>query len=111
MIYFFGKLKEPGHYLYGPDRRQVFLSGKSVLPFREGILDGGLLPTNEQIQGKTFLSIINGWTIVSMWDRSGDHRGASNSSFLAEGIMTREELMALARQVFPDIVERIENFK
>jgi len=112
MIYYFGKLKEPGHYLYAPGGRTVSHSfAVANLPLRYEVLDGGLLPQCDEVQGKQHLSIVNGWTIVSMWDRSGDSRGRSNSSFLAEGVMTREELMQIARHAFPDVVARIENFK
>jgi hypothetical protein len=111
MIYYFGKLNVPGHFLYAAGGRSVSYEDAKALPFRYELLDGGLLPQCDEIQGRQHLSIINGWTIVSMWDRSGDSRGRSNSSFLADGIMTREELMTMARHTFPDIVARIENFK
>lgn len=51
------------------------------------------------------------WTVLSMWDRSGDSRGNSNSSFLTVGVFTAEEMWALAERDFPTIVKRIREFK
>jgi hypothetical protein len=108
-VFYFGCMNVPGHYLYGQDGHSVpHYRASAILPFRYEILDGGLLPQNgQQVQSEKHLAIINGWTIVSMWDRTGDSRAGSNSSFIAEGIRTREEVLDIAKLVFPNIVNRI----
>lgn len=47
------------------------------------------------------------WTVLSMWDRSGDHRLNSNASFLIKGVYSTEAMWALARRDFPKIAARI----
>lgn len=44
----------------------------------------------------------DGWTALSFWDRSIDKRGACNSNYFAEGTFTFEEMVALAKERFPD---------
>lgn len=49
------------------------------------------------------------WTVLSMWDRSGDSRGNSNASFLTVGVFTAEEMWSLAERDFPQLVKRIKS--
>jgi hypothetical protein len=56
------------------------------------------------------LAIINGWTILGMWDRSGDKRGASNASFLLEGVFSFNEARKLTAEYFPQLWLRIQPY-
>jgi len=47
------------------------------------------------------------WTLLSMWDRSGDERFGSHSNFVAEGEKTRDEMKALIHEHFPALYKRI----
>lgn len=88
-LFFFGvkSASEKGHFLYDVNGYQVW--SEHPLPFRYPILDGSLLPPREpEEQGKLHLAIINGWTILGMWDRTADKRGGCNCSFIAE-VLTR----------------------
>jgi hypothetical protein len=49
-----------------------------------------------------------GWSVLAMWDRSIDTRGACNAAFIAEGELTHAELWVLAKQHYPKIVARLK---
>ena len=108
-IYFFG-VSDPvnkGHYLHDEGLR-VAWDDKKLLPFSSSLLDGGLLPHDTgQLQGKLHLAVINGWTLLSMWDRTADSRPGSNAVFLAEGNYTIDEMKSSAAEKFPAIWKRI----
>ena len=61
-----------------------------------------------QPEGEHRLLHENGWTCLSMWDRSADRRGACTASFAFEGTHDFPACIALARVHFPGIIERIE---
>lgn len=110
-VYFFGVISpnKLGHFIYPADGHYISPQERRSLPFSEGILDAGLLPRNvPERQGDLYLSVINGWTILGMWDRTGDKRGQSNASFLAEGVHTIEEMKEIAAKEFPEIWDRIQ---
>lgn len=110
--FFFGVIDphDLGHFLYRTDGRRVYhTEEKRSMPFRTEVLDGGLLPVGGvEEQGKCFLSVINGWTVLGMWDRTGDKRGASNASFIVEGIHTVSKMRAFAAELFPKQWARIQ---
>ena len=51
---------------------------------------------------------MNGFTIVSFWDRSSDKRFGSNSSFIEFGHYQFNEMIALARIAFPKLFARFD---
>jgi hypothetical protein len=96
-----------GHHLYDVTGRQVH--GRTDIPFRWQIVDSGLLPPNEpERQGELHLSHINNWTVLTMWDRTGDSRPNSNASFIVKGQHSIEVMKLLAAQHFPAVWERIQ---
>ena len=111
-MYFFGVFdpKELGHFLNDKTGRKIWSDQEErTIPFRYTILDGGLLPPGIEEQGKLHLSIINGWTVLTMWDRTGDSRPASNSSFLVEGVWTLEQMKGICATNFPTVWARVQN--
>ena len=108
-IYFFGvsSAQNKGHFLHHEGMR-VAWDDKKLLPFSSHILDGGLLPQHPQVQGELHLAVINGWTLLSMWDRTADSRPGSNAVFLAEGNHVIEEMKNIASEKFPAIWKRIQ---
>lgn len=107
MMYFGCKGNPMGHYLWLPNGGQVNRREEANLPVRLGVLDAGLLPDlDNREQGDCVLNVINGWTILSFVDRSGDSRPGSNSSFLTEGEWSFTEMVAMARRDFPDVFSR-----
>ena len=110
-IYFFGVASphDLGHYLYRSAGQghisKVYETEQKDIPFRTTALDGGLLAQPETTRPQ--LSIVNGWTIVGTWDRTGDKRFASNASFIMEGVHTLEAALAKAASEFPGLYARI----
>ena len=111
--FFFGvkSADSKGHYLFAKNLQTVWGEREQrVLPFRYTILDGGLLPPGlPEEQGRLHLAVINGWTVLGMWDRTADTRGACNASFIAEGIHTIEDMKAIAARDYPTIWARVQN--
>lgn len=120
-IYFFGvwstDSKRPtsvGHYLYSPSGN-VYADERKQLPewLWDGTLDGGFQVNAEERYRRAEpertprLTVKDGWTILAYWDRSGDSRGASNASFIAQGTHTEGEMLGLARLHFPHLVKRM----
>lgn len=109
-MYYFGKWASGhGHILYHGNGRQVYHNEMPKdFPVREHILDGGLLPPElPQVEGRASLTHVNGWTILSFWDRSGDKRGNSCSNFLMRGTHYFKIALLMAREGCPDLWSRI----
>ena len=113
--YYFGCLRgvngqtEAGHYLYDERLRSVpWRQRKAATPWEH--IDAKLAPMlryrEEAPQGHAALHHKDGWTALAFWDRSGDSRGNSNSTFLLEGTLTFDQARVVARDVFPALFER-----
>lgn len=50
----------------------------------------------------------DGWTLVSLWDRSADHRHGSHASFALPADLEPASALETARELFPAVFERIE---
>lgn len=112
-VFFFG-VKDPaiaGHDLYHFDDGFVRMAPtheQRSLPFKWEILDGALMPqSGVKEQGHVHHCIINGWTVLTMPDYTGDSRGGSNAAFVVEGVMDVESAAAVAQSVFPALWARI----
>ncbi len=97
-----------GHGLYEPGGKSIYLR---LHPLSNS-MDSGFLtmagaPDKEDRQGWVYVTRIGtAWTILSFWDRSGDHRGNSNSNFVADGMHSYDEVMEAARAQFPTVFAR-----
>ncbi len=103
----FGCIGVAGHYLRGSVKRNW---RNEETPWGDK-LDGGLLTDNYYKCDSTVTGLcsehhLNGWTAISFWDRSGDSRGGSNTSFLCHAQITAAELLALAREQWPQVFSR-----
>lgn len=108
--YYFGVWEAggAGHYLHEVGGRKLYRL-ESGVPFRETILDTGLIPPFvEDVEGVVYRSVINGWTVLTFFDRSGDSRKNSNSAFVMAGTLEFDDAMALARESFPSIFARFK---
>ena len=107
-IYYFGCWHRAGHYLY--TMTGSFLTTRAVpedFPCLLAALDGGFLPSHlSQDEGRATLVHLNGWTLLSFWDNSGDTRPNSCSTFVLRGLHTFAETCALAREGFPRVWAR-----
>lgn len=100
---------EAGHFLGSPSGRRGSLDRQIDFPVKDYILDGGLLPPNlPQTEGRATLVHINGWTIMSFWDRSVDSRYGCNSTFLIKGHLEFDAMVARCKYHFREIWDRFK---
>lgn len=116
---YFGCLFGQGHYLHGtsgPESRSPTLH----MPWGLHELDTTLCPdyapsgksvavrllASHQEPYRALLHHRKGWTAVSFWDRTSDTRFNSNSTFVAEGDFSFEDMLAMARTRFRTVMER-----
>lgn len=117
--YYFGctrgiNSREAGHFFYDTNLRSVGLSSTRLgLPWEH--VDGVLAPrlyegryAPECPQGEAALHHKDGWTALAFWDRTGDSRGNSSSTFFFEGTLDYQEALARARVLFPAVLDRFE---
>ncbi len=126
-VYYFGCWGGPGHFLFAPDGRSFGRNDPLPVGLRQ--LDGKLCgdpaladlsglrrghppywPGDDahQPQGVARLHHVEGWSVLAWWDRTGDHRGGSNSAFVARGTLTAEALAQLGAEAFPAVWARVE---
>lgn len=109
----FGFRAPGGHRLQWPP------GPRPECPFSETDLDcGEYLPngvamgerrlSSEEPQSACKLTHARGWTVLGCWDRTGDSRPSSNSSFLCEGSHDFLEMASRAVAYWPDVLARIE---
>lgn len=109
--------REAGHHLYRMvDGRLQSLPWTAIdlTPWGKAI-DSSLAPcsspsrhSREMKQGWALLHQADGWTALSFWDRSGDSRGNSNSTFLVEETTSFDDLLARARETWPQLFDRFD---
>lgn len=107
--YYFGCVGGAGHYLFEANGGPPFSSGSRTMDWTR-FCDGGLLKDTDpkEIEGKATWSYLNGYSIISFWDRSVDKRGGCCSSFLVPGLLSFSLVLQTAKEVFPTIFERFK---
>lgn len=122
-MYYFGcsklRPKDPvGHYMHNNQLRHDW-DAENDLPesWRGGKIDGGFAPKEfadrdkkEAPQGQALWVQCEGWTLISFWDRSGDSRGGSSSTFISKEHLTFDQMVAVAKEEFPQLWKRF-NFE
>lgn len=110
---YFGCWDQPGHYLHHPDGRRIWDASYFQLPWKDGLMDGGLLKNGKRVDvpdGRVWWTCggLTFWYAFYWWDRSGDKRGASNSGFYVRGFGWPEtrEAFDYACSSYPNIVDR-----
>lgn len=111
MLYF-GPLKESGHFLFYDNGEKVLYSeietaGPWNLAEIESCLQPGVVlwrghyvQRHQKVEGEALLHHKCGWTALSFWDSTIDTRPGCSSTYIAEGIFTFEEMVALAKARF-----------
>jgi len=98
-----------GHALMTPDG-EIAKFALAEIPWKEAQLDGGALTDNIggrfKPEGIATLKHSSGWTMLSFWDRSGDERNESVSTFVVEGKYQFQGMKSLCRTSFPSVWER-----
>lgn len=61
-----------------------------------------------QPEGRARIVRQGGWTLVFVWDRSGDKRPGSHATFALQADLEPAEALDKARELFPRVFARIE---
>jgi hypothetical protein len=110
-IYFSGvwSSDQTGHFLYQPGSSYHIWENNLPrdFPVREYTLDGAFLPPYQpQVEGLATHLHINGWTLLTFWDRSADRRGNSCASFICRGTLDFDDMVAHCKNAFPSVWKR-----
>lgn len=109
--YYFGVWDRLGHYLYESSGRKHY-DDIIGMPWSPGLMDTGLLKNGKHkdvVDGRVFWTCAKGsWLAFIWWDRSGDRRPNSNSSFYVQGFehTERSEALEFACSQFLEIIKR-----
>lgn len=125
-MFYFGPWREPGHFLHREGGWSVYRhEERAGFPWNEWSgengIDGQLQPGcyhdqyghwrhGAEVEGEALLHHKDGWTALSFWDRSVDHRGACNSTYFTEGTFTFEQMAEMAKARFSERWSRM-NFE
>ena len=105
--YYFGCWGDTGHYWWRPSKERLsFKDAKDRFPTLYVQIDTGFCPKNTQREGVCTLNHIDGYTILSFWDRSVDTRPGSNSNFIVEGTFSFVEMISIAKAQYPMVFRR-----
>lgn len=105
---------DSGHFLHRPDGFKVYYASEIGIPWSPSLMDGDLLrngKVKDFCDGSVF-STCGGrdqlWIAFYWWDRSGDSRPGSNSSFYVQGFKWEDRVAAFeyACEIFPQIIKR-----
>ncbi len=102
---YFGCDQQTGHYLFSEGMRYP---GEEFTRLRN--LDGMLAPQHDRNGYIATFARLDGHGVcaISFWDYSVDQRGGSNSTFFATSLtISPEELLAEAKQRFPNVFKRL----
>ncbi len=105
--FYFGCVREiSGHYLYTQHGDRPTRAELDSIPQRLRCPDGTFAPRMTKAPGQALLTHHEGWTILSFWDYSIDHRPGSNSTFLINALVDFKDAMEYAKAAFPSIWTR-----
>jgi hypothetical protein len=116
--YYFGCRGDKGHFWWRPYGGHAYDVERIVAPSVRDHIDGGFCPgavwgdswkrTRPEVEGEAALHHVDGWTVLALWDRSVDERGACNSNFVARGTHEYVIMRAIAEAQFPDVWKRFK---
>jgi len=110
-VLYFGveQRNRPGHRYVSPSGGDTFEMEKKLPRFlnpRQGLIDGQYCIQTTNVEGRALIHFVQGWTVLSFWDRSGDSRGGSNSNFVVKGRHSFNDMVEITRALFPQIWAR-----
>lgn len=111
-IYYFGcwAVGKSGHHLF--DTKGSFFSHyDKVADLPKDLQPKYLDNPPKGKQSQVFFEHIEGYSVISLVDQSGDSRPGSHSKFIIEGIHSLADALKLAEQAFPLQVARIRSKK
>ena len=105
--FYFGWVKYSGHTFLQRGEMSCPPSSTDKIPWKPKEIDGKLQPDpRDQQEGIACVHRKEGWTAISFWDRSGDKRMNSNTTFIANGVFSFAEMIEIAKEGFPGIWAR-----
>lgn len=108
-ILYFGCYKSIGHGLYAKNDKGLLLTGQDAPRWNStgfgDTIDTGLLEEYHTSYREGFVCYQTGIKLVwyCLWDNSIDSRPGSHSTFVTEGIYTKEELLEEAKKQWPEV--------
>lgn len=107
-LFYFGCIRQAGHYLWINERQNVWDSSKLGINERLcSALDGAFCPSDMTEGQRWVCSSVPPWTIVAWWDRSVDSRPNCVSVFIAKGFDGEpHRLLDVAKEIFPSVFLR-----
>jgi hypothetical protein len=107
-LFYFGCIREPGHYLWASEHMRIWESTKvGISQCLYHALDGAFCPIDMNEGQRWICSIVPPWTIVAWWDRSIDRRPNCVSAFIGKGFGEEpNRLLDEARRIFPKVFLR-----
>ena len=106
--WFFGvwSPSEKGHYLYDVTGG-IFRMDVEIFPCTS--TPDGVFLGKPEVLYKPRIWHTDGWTVYAMWDRSGDSRPGSSSTFIIKGEVGNEDAWRIIIAKFPKIAQRISD--
>ena len=110
VLFYFGCIARPGHYLWDKSLRTVNICYSDVLPKGVNVkllerIDQTFVPP-DGIECLYNVSIVPPLTIIAWADYSVDTRLGSNSALIAYGYSNVEEIFKAAKTDFPFLLAR-----
>lgn len=102
----FGCIGVAGHYLHSKVNRVSHEDTPWGTKLDGGLLTDDYYKADTSVTGKVHEHHLQGWTAVSCWDRSGDDRGGSNTTFLTHADLSGSQLIELAKEQWPEVFAR-----
>lgn len=100
---------QPGYWRAGLDEMVKSPWALHSSPFSEICVEEVCNRCEPQLEGIPKFLYKDGWTLMVLWDRSGDHRGNSSASFCHLGKLDSTEMLANTKRLWPRLFKRIED--
>ncbi len=117
-MYFLGVAPhdEVGHWCWLPGCVDWAAKNASPSPWADGvgpIADEGAIRSlwareEPQVEGLPRFARKGRWTLMAMWDRSGDSRPGSHAAFAVDLSLSDADMLALCKEQYPRVFARIE---
>ena len=112
-MFYFGPYARSGHFFFYEDGQEVMRVEREKIEWKDYEVDGTMQPGRVQwrkhwiqkgpmVQGQALLHHRNGWTALSFWDCTIDTRPNCTSTYIAEGMFTFEQMVAMASARFAE---------
>ncbi len=109
-IFYFGcMMGSKGHFLHDSHGQTYWANYRKInnFPWIIDQLDTGFCPAEGNGEGHGRFQQLDGWSILAIWDSSGDERPGSHSTYLVDTLLACGQLERLAKEKFPQFWKRM----